>query len=471
MAKGSHFVASISEHHHVQSNLDLIETWLTAKLAYERLPGTTVGVVHDQELVYARGFGFADIDSGAAMTEDSIFRIASHSKLFTAISIMQLRDAGQLGLDDHVSDYLPWFQINDQHPESPPITVRHLLTHTSGLPREAGSSYWLDFDFPSLDIVKDRLPGQQTIFPTETQWKYSNLALTIAGEVVAAVSGKPFQEYVPASILAPLGMESTSVVFPGDHVDRLVTGYRRKLPNGERDVFPFVDAEGMAAATGLSSTVADMARFVSWQFRLLGSDNTEILKASTLREMQRPHWVQPDWQSGWGIGFGIQRLAGRTLVGHGGGYPGYLTSTRICPEEKLGVIVFTNSLDSRPEAISDRIFEWLSPAVSLAASGADSEPVPDAWAGYTGTYRNLWGDSHVQALDGQLRMFDPTSPNPKPDALTLEPAGEHSFTIKGKGAGPLGERVFFDVDASGQARRVKIADGWSNRVSYDDRVL
>ena len=456
----------IRNHPDVAGNINLLEIWLQARIAYEGLPGTAVGIVHDQDLVYAAGFGHADVESKTQMTANSIFRIASHSKLFTAISVMQLRDAGKLQLDDPITDYLPWFNIQNRHTSSRPVTIRHLLTHTSGLPREAGSGYWLDFDFPTMEQVRERLPDQETIFPTETRWKYSNLALALAGEIVAVISGQSFSDYVQANIFNPLEMASSSAEFPEEHRDRLVTPYTRRLPKRDREPLPFVDAVGLAAATGLSSTVTDMARFISWQFRLLQSDDTEVLAANTLREMQRPHWVQPDWKSGWGIGFAIEHRDDRDLIGHGGGYPGNLTSTRISPKEKVGVIVFTNSADSAPAEISDRIFEWIAPAIVRAAKGESGEQPDPAWANYEGTYRNLWGDSHVLNLDDSLTMISPTLPNPKPDGLTLQPAGEHTFTMEGKGSGPLGEPVVFDLGPDGTATRAKIGVGWSDRVSY-----
>lgn len=456
---------TIATHPDVAGNIGLFEAWLQARMAYEGLPGAVVGIVHDQDLIYASGFGWADVEAEKLATTETIFRIASHSKLFTAISIMQQRDAGNLELDDPVENYLPWFKIENSFSDARPITIRHLLTHTSGLPREAGSNYWQDFDFPTLELVQERLPRQQTIFPTETRWKYSNLALTVAGEVVAAVSGQSFAEYVEEHILTPLGMSSTSVVFPDADRDRLATGYGQRMPDGSRAKLPFVDAVGMAAATGLSSTVTDMVKFVSWQFRLRESSGEEVLAANTLREMQRPHWVQPDWKSGWGIGFGIEHSDDRDLIGHGGGYPGYLTSTRISPTERVGVIVFTNSLDGQPQMISDRVFDWVAPAIVRAAGEAGTAPEPE-WSGYEGTYRALWSDSQVQFVDGKLRLFSPRSPNPKTEWMTLEPVGEHSFTMDGRGSGPLGEKVTFNVGADGVATSMKVAEGFSERVSY-----
>ncbi len=459
-------VNDLKHHPDVASNIALFEIWLQARLAYRGQPGAVVGIVYDQDLIYARGFGVADVEKKPPVTPESIFRIASHSKLFTAISIMQLRDQGKLQLDDPVTKYLPWFNVQHTFPDAPPITIWHLLTHTSGLPREAGSGYWLDFDFPTLDDVKTRLPELETIFPSETRWKYSNLALTIAGEVVAAVSGVGFADYIQDNILDPLRMTSTSVVFPDTHNDRLVTGYGRRLPDGSRETFPFVDARGMAAATGLSSSVADMARFVSWQFRLRASNDTELLKASTLREMQRPHWVTPDWENGAGIGFSIQHTKDRDLIGHGGGYPGYLTSTRISPDERVGVIVFTNSLDGTPQEISNRLFKWVAPAISGAIKGVEGLKADPDWGKLEGTYRQTWGDEHVLFLDGKLQMIDPTLDDPKPDALTLEPVTPGVFKLEGKGGGALGERVTFEFGPDGRANRIRVGVNWADRVSY-----
>lgn len=458
--------SSIASHPDVTSNLNLLEGWLQAKMAYEELPGTVVGVVHDQELIYAAGFGWADTENQTPATAGTIFRIASHSKLFTAIAVMQQRDAGKLQLDDPVEKYLPWFKIENEFNDARPITVRHLLTHTSGLPREAGSNYWQEFDFPSLEQVRERLPGQHTIYPTETRWKYSNLALTIAGEVVATVSGQLFADYVQQRILTPLDMTSTSVVFPEDDRDRLATGYGRRLPDGSKATFPFVDAVGMAAATGLSSSVADMAKFISWQFRLLNGGVEEVLAANTLKEMQRLQWIQPDWKSGWGIGFGIEHTVKRDLIGHGGGYPGYLTSTRISPKERVGVIVFTNSLDCQPQAISDRIFDWVAPAIVKAADGEPGSAPESSWSGYEGAYRALWADMQVQFVDGKLRLFGPRSPNPKAEWVTLDPDGEHTFTMDGKGSGPIGEQVVFKLGPDGYATGMNVAEGSYERTSY-----
>jgi CubicO group peptidase (beta-lactamase class C family) len=116
-------------------------------------------------------------------------------------------------------------------------------------------SYWTDFEFPTTQQLTERLSTQRTIYPTETRFKYSNVAVTLSGEIVATVSQQPFVEYVQQHILDPLDMRSSSMVFPADKKERLATGYGRRLPDGTQSPLPFIDAKGMGAATGLSSTV------------------------------------------------------------------------------------------------------------------------------------------------------------------------------------------------------------------------
>ena len=134
-------------------------------MAHREEPGLSIGIVHDQELVWARGFGYADVNEQVAATAATRYRIASITKLFTSTGILMLRDAEKLQLDDPVEQHLPWFNIRQRFPDAPAITVRHLLTHTAGLPREAGFPYWTDADFPTREQVREALPRQENRLP------------------------------------------------------------------------------------------------------------------------------------------------------------------------------------------------------------------------------------------------------------------------------------------------------------------
>ena len=395
----------VAQHPEVASNLRLLESWIESQIAYKNIPGMSVGIVYDQELIWAKGFGYADREKKIPARPGTVYRIASISKLFTSVAIMKLRDEGKLQLDDPVEKHLSWFKIRHTYPEAPVITIRHLLTHTSGLPREAAFPYWTDFNFPTHEQIIEMLPEQETVYPSETRWKYSNLGLTIAGEIVVAVSGEPYEDYVRKNILEPLGMTGTSVSI-GKNDPRLAVGYGRRMPDGSRAVMPFTDSRGITPAANLSSTVEDLARFGSWQLRLRESGGREILKSSTIREMQRVHWLHPNWESGWGLGFSINHTADRDLIGHGGHVAGYRTQIAISPEEKIGVIVLTNTDDGNPGMFLEKAFEWVALAITQAV-----EPPPEMveadpkWKMYVGKYRDIWADSEIYDYKWQTRSY------------------------------------------------------------------
>src|SRR5262249_5183633 len=178
----------------VQGAVRLFSAWLEGQMLERGLPGVAVGVVADQELVWSAGFGFANSAARIPMTPQTKFRMASHSKLFTATAVMQLREQGKVRLDDPVSKYLPWFRVKPAESDDPPITIEELLTHSSGLPREAGA-HWTTFEFPTTDQLRELMPARVAPFAPEVRWKYSNLAYSVAGMIVEAVSGQTWADY------------------------------------------------------------------------------------------------------------------------------------------------------------------------------------------------------------------------------------------------------------------------------------
>lgn len=444
----------------VRAQIDLFSAWLEGQIEIRGLPGIVVGVVSGDDLVWAEGFGHADVDADRPMLTDTRFRMASHSKLFTATAIMQLREQGKIRLDDPVTDYLPWFTFQHAAPDDPPVTIEHLLTHSSGLPREA-SSHWTDFDFPTADEVRELMPDREAPFSPEVRWKYSNLAYTIAGMVIEEVSGMSWADYLQQNIFDPLGMTSSSV----DEEDpNMATGYGRRMPDGTRQVFPFVDARGMAAATGLTSTVGDMARFVSAQFREGPRGGDRILGTASFREMHRVRMLETTWTRGQGIGFSVRRIDGTLYVGHGGGYPGYTTNTTIQLDSKVGVVVLTNTNDSNPAQIAGELMETVGAAVADATSEEPATVAWDpAWERFAGVYRSRGGETRVLVMNERLVTMNPWATsigNP----TELEPVGDGTFRmVAPTGGGPVGEIVRF-VEENGQVVRMVTGDSYSVRV-------
>jgi D-alanyl-D-alanine carboxypeptidase len=438
----------------------LFSAWIEGQLAYRGLPGVSVGVVSDQQLVWSKGFGFADVNSKVPMTAATKFRIASHSKLFNAIAIMQLREEGKLRLDDPVSKYLPWFKAKPAGADDGVITVEQLITHSSGLPREA-SDHWTTYEFPTREELKQLFGNRQAAFPPATRVKYSNLAVAVAGMIVEERSGMAWADYVGKNIFQPLGMSASSV---DQNVAGLATPYGRRMPDGSREIFKFVDARGLAASAGVTSNLEDLAKFVSAQFRKGPRGGAQILSTGSMREMHRVRSVEENWTSGYGLGFGSTRIRDRTWVGHSGGYPGYVTRTYIQLDDKVGVIVLTNSGDGDATEIAQQLIATVGAAVAKVGAPKPATVEWDpTWARFVGTYRGRGSDQTVVELNKRLVIVNPAATNL--DSQTrLEPLGGGRFRFMAPtGGGAIGEVVYF-VEEAGKPMRIVIGDNWSYRV-------
>ena len=460
VAQPSAPAGSIAADPHVLAGERLFSAWLEGQIAYRGLPGVVVGVVAGDDLIWSKGFGYADVATKRPMTPDVAFRMASHSKLFTATAIMQLREDGKVRLDDPVSQHLPWFRVAPAGDDDGPVTIETLLTHSSGLQREAGD-HWVSWNFPTTDQLRALMTDRHAAYAPQVRWKYSNLAYSVAGLVVEARSGQSWADYVRTNIFIPLGMSSSSV---DTDVPSLATGYGRRMPDGSRETMPFIDARGMAAATGITSNVTDMARFVSAQFRHGARGGNRILSGGSLREMHRVRSVEETWTNGNAIGFSVTRAGEKTYVGHGGSYPGYTTHTLIHPATRVGVIVLTNATDGDPSGIARQLMNTVGEAVGrLSAPEPAVVPWDATWARFAGLYRGRFGDLQVVLLNERLAVISPNAPTL--DGLaSLVPLGGGRFRYEAKtGGSAIGEVVRF-AEEGGRVTRVYAGDGYYDRV-------
>lgn len=435
--------------------VDLLDLWIGEQMEYRRWPGLAIGVVRGDELLWSRGYGLADLDRRRSLTPVTLFRVGSLTKLVTATAVLRLRDAGRLRLSDPVSRHIPEFEVGASIPDVPAITLAHLLTHTSGLPREAPFPYWTTHEFPAMSEILAALPGQAASFVAGEKIKYSNLGMALLGEVVSRVSGRPYAEYVREEILLPLGMESSTVRPDAAAVGRLATGYMRRLPDGSRRAHSYYDTSGMAAAANLVSNVEDLARFAALQLAVEGRTDEAVLRPLTVEEMHRPHAVDEDWNGGRGLGFGIGRDDGTTLVSHGGWIGGHRAHLLLSPEEEIGVVVLTNAADVNPAFVGRRAHRLIAAAVGDAEAGREPRSISSdrGWERYLGTYSDPWGwEYEVLVLAGELVMYEHSYP-PADDPMTgiarLEPVEAHEFRL------PDGEPVVFELDDGGEVERVR----------------
>ena len=438
----------------VDDAIHLLDLWIEEEMAYHQSPGLALGIVHDQEPVWAAGYGNSSPGGDTAITPTTAFRIGSVSKLFTSTAILLLRDRGKLHLDDPVSKHLPEFRVLSPFEHSPEITVRHLLTHTAGLPREGAFPYWTTHEFPSREEILSALAGQTAIHPPGEVYKYSNLGMGILGHVVAAVAGQSYEEFVHKNIFTPLGMEDSRVFPDEDTIANLPTAFMRRTPEGRR-AHDYYSMEGLAAAGNLVSTVKDLTRFAALQFRDGPEGGAQILRGSTLREMHRVHFLRPSWTSGRGLGFAVEQREGKTIVSHGGWIGGHRTHFLLVPSEKIAVVAMTNADDESPSRFSFQAYDLVGPALAEASRPEPTPPTPldPAWEVYVGTYSDPWGwEYKVFFRDGHLVMYGlsyPPSGAPANSITRLEPVAEHTFRMGD------GELVVFEMGDDGRVERVK----------------
>lgn len=426
------------------------ELWVEGQRKYRKIPAISAAVAQGDRTVWAKGFGTTDRAGRQAAGADTIYSICSISKLFTAVALMQQWEQGKVALDAPITDYLPWAKLAADPRESVPVTLRGALTHSAGLPRESDHPYWTgpDFPFPSQAQIRERMPFQSPLYPASTTWQYSNLGLTLVGETVEAVTGQPFGTYVESSILKPLALKDTRPGIPTDlYGKQMAVGWGALTATGERPEVKLFDPAGITPAAGFSSSVADLARFASWTFRLAKSGKAEVLRASTLREMQRVHYVSPDWNTSWGLGFAVRNQDGTTLVGHGGSCPGYRSSLVLSPKDEIGIAVAMNAMDN-PDAMALGIG-----ALLKARMGATVFPAVDGVSldDFTGVYDGQPWSSEYYAIPwaGGLIQISPDEEEPGNRIWRLKPIGGDVFRVL-TDKGEERETVTFQRDRAGK---------------------
>ena len=453
----------------LDSVLPKIRQRIHATLTEHHVPGAAVAIVRDQELAWAEGFGLADIASQRAMTPDTLFGVASISKTFTGAAIVQLRDEGKLALDDPLMKFIPEFKaVTCHYGRIEDVTLRRLLTHLSGLVGESPTSHWRSASFPTMTEIIAGLAKSALVIEPHSAFKYSNLAFALLGEVVARVSGRPFTEYLRREILDPLGMTASCFTLE-EAGARMATGY---LPHPYDDVpesAPAVtDHNGYDAAAGLRSSVTDLAKWISLQFRTRADqrEGAQVLAGKSVSEMHRVVFVERDWRVGYCLAWWAFRIGENIHHGHGGSNPGFLSQLVFNKEHRLGVVALTNAQGhAAGGAIAFETLEALvreADEIGKLTPLAAPVPTPDHLKPLLGRYeeRNFGALFHVEYRGGELRLNIPPNPfwpPPPPPTRLLATEQELVFRMEtGRGAGEPVTFVRGDDGAISELRFVEM---------------
>lgn len=313
-----------------------LDRLMEEKIAEYHIPNAAISVVYDDEVIFAKGYGFADMTTKTPVDpETSLFRIGSISKLLTWTAVMQLVEQGKLDLDTDVNEYLD-FTI-PAYEQSQPITLRHLLTHTPGFEDYANKIFLLEAEkFPPLETyVRETLPAR--IFPAGEVLAYSNYGTALAGYIVERVSGMPFTTYVAENIFQPLKMEQSTFEqpLPAELANQLVTPYR--FVDGEYKAGKF---EYMPAPAGaISSSALDMANFMRAFLNEGRFGEAKLLEAATVNEMLSQQFTYHPELNGMTFGFIEGDTHGQRVLMHGGSTMLYNSILYLLPEEKLGIFI------------------------------------------------------------------------------------------------------------------------------------
>ncbi|MDL2719010.1 MAG: serine hydrolase domain-containing protein [Acidobacteriota bacterium] len=388
----------------------------------QHMPGAAMGIVVDGELVFTKGLGVRDVAANASVDADTVFRIASMTKSFTAVAILKLRDEGKLGLDDPVSKYVPELaSLAKATGDASPLTIRHLLSHSEGFPED---NPWGDRQLSVSDETFARWLKAGIPFSNApgVAFEYSNTGFAILGRIVARASGMRYRDYVDRNVLRPLGMTSTWWDTASVPRDRLAKGYRREGDAWVEE--PGLGDGAYGSMGGLYSTVRDLARYTSfflsaWPPR--DGPETGPIRRSSAREMQqvarfvggaatRDTVESPLRMTAGGYDYGLgtsQTCRFRFVVSHAGGLPGYGSTMRWLPEHGVAIVALGNLTYARWGSPANEMFEGLNRTGALKARVPQpSTALLSAQAGLNKLLLETWSDAVADGLAADNLFLD-----------------------------------------------------------------
>lgn len=433
-----------------------LESWLDHQRRRLRVPGVQAAIRVGDRLVLSTALGVADLDTGQELTTGHLFRIASHSKTFTATAVLQLVEAGRMRLDDPIAHWVP--TVADRAPALAAVTVRELLGHQGGVIRDGrDNDHWqLLHPFPDEDGLLALAADGGAVFGRNEHFKYSNIGYSLLGLAIEAVTGRSYAEHVQRAVVDRLGLSDTGPEWNPDRAGDYAAGHTGLLDGEDTRLrIRHVDTRAMAAATGFYSTAEDLTAFGAAH---AGTDE-RLLTAASSRLMRRPeseisaHGREPRH---YGLGLDLRTQGERRLVGHSGGYPGHITRTWIDPGQQVVVSVLTNAVDGPADVLAGGVLRLLDLALDAPEPAAD-RPAGGDLQRFAGRFANLWGVTDIALLGNRLVLLHPGAPDPTEDHLELTVEGDSTLRQESvAGFGSAGETVEYDWAPDGTAARIRL---------------
>lgn len=478
--------------------LRYIDSWLETQVSMDRqTPGYSVAVSKNGKVVYSRAFGHANLEKNEALTPDHRFRVASHTKTFTATAIMQLMAAGKLSIYEPASKYLPFLQENPDN-RIHEITIEEFLQHASGIIRDGKDAgfFGLERDFPSKDEIIELCKEKPLVLDSSAHFKYSNVGYSLLGMIIEAASGQSYAEYIENAILKPLKLSKTTAKYEQKN-GPYVTGYTGLSPEGQRaPISSAMRTNGVVGAAGVCSTAEDLCRFYS----AVMPGNNQLLPDRLKRQMLRQHWDTADGNalnrgygagfsqngfsqngfsqngfsqngfsksfsiSGYGLGFSCNNLDGHPLNGHSGGMPGQITQTFFDCDEGIVVSVLSNAHTGNVFGFQQGIWHILD---AFKAAYDPASPLLK----YSGKFHNIWWACHFVPLGNTIFLTNPTHLHPFKECAQIKHIKDHTFQVtKDQGLGTRDEHVQFVMDGDTATSVTYMGIPMMRQKAYEDYI-
>jgi CubicO group peptidase (beta-lactamase class C family) len=480
---------------------DSLDIYMNRALTNWRIPGVAVCVVKDGKVVVMKTYGVKELGLPAKIDENTLFMIGSNTKAFTATALAMLQDKKLLSLDDKVTKYIPDFKL-DNKPAGEMATVRDLLCHRLGFQTFQGDFTFYNTSLSRREII-EKMGHVKATYPFRTKWGYTNSAFLTAGEIIPKVTGKPWEVYLKENIFAPLGMTNT-IALTADMPKSLNRTAAHTLVDGRLVAIPYCQIDGLAPAGAISSSISDMSK---WVMALLDNGKVgsrQVIPQAAISATREPQDVvssvrhlngETNYQL-YGLGWFLQDYSGHRIVMHDGGVNGYVSSVTLVPQDRLGIIILTNTdQNSLYEAlrweIMDAYFKQPYRNYSeaylnfyktnqnndqladkkLRDTVAMKRPTAMPLTAYTGKYFNdLYGNMTI-SIGGELDQLQLRFEHHPKMFATAQPLGGNRFYVVFSDP-ELGKAVFPFTFANGKISsvRVKVAD-FIEMTAYDFKKL
>jgi CubicO group peptidase (beta-lactamase class C family) len=386
---------------------DYLQRWLEFQMRWHEQPGCVVALAHRGRIVCEAAFGYADLARRVPLTPRHRFRVASHSKSFTAAGIMKLQEKKKLQLHDQVGRH-----VEGLHPRLARATLEQLLSHASGVVRDGPDSGQFTDRRPFLDEAELRAQLKAPpVIPRGTRFKYSNHGYGLLGLVIEAVTGEPYRSWIEREVVAQAGLSETVADMPLAKGTQFAHGHTGRLPAGRRLVIPGdFRTHAIAPAGGFVSTAADLVRFFS---QLSPSAHRSVISIRSRKAMLRGRWRDPhsSIERHYGLGIISGELTGWNWFGHSGGLQGYITRTVVLPGE-IAVSVLTNSIDGLAHF-------WLDGAIHILRTFARHGAPARRPGGWSGRWWTMWNAIDLVPMRGKVLVATPAWFNPFMDAAEV----------------------------------------------------